>query len=96
MKCESCVYFIAHDAYDYFGVCERNEKVVIANYKCEEFKKIQIEEIKKVIKEKGKVYCLSCKKPIYSVDELKEHLKGRIFMDIFCDEVAAEESPTAD
>ena len=95
MKCERCVYFIAHDAYDYFGVCERNEKVVMANYKCEGFKEIRIEEIKKVIKEKGKVYCLSCKKPIYSVDELKEHLKERVFMDIFCDGVYSREIATA-
>ncbi|MEM2422240.1 MAG: hypothetical protein QXZ34_03505, partial [Candidatus Bathyarchaeia archaeon] len=96
--CEKCVYFIAHDIYGYLGLCVKKNALVTSTMdrSCKKFRDTSLKELEKLITEKGWLYCLTCKKPIYSFEELKEHLNDQVSSDFLSDDVASEEAPSAD
>ncbi|MFW6038147.1 MAG: hypothetical protein ACOC89_01250 [Candidatus Saliniplasma sp.] len=94
--CQDCVYFIAHDSYNYIGYCKRKKEISFSDDECPKVKEVELKELKKVLEEQGWVYCETCKKPIYDVKELKNHTQGKIVWESFPDDVAAEESPGGD
>jgi len=96
--CEKCVYFLAHDVYGYLGLCVKKNAVVASTVDkpCEKFRETDLKELEKLLTEKGWLYCLTCKKPIYSFEELKNHLNDQVASNFLSDEVASEEAPSAD
>ncbi|MFP4608918.1 MAG: hypothetical protein ACLFNY_05000 [Candidatus Aenigmatarchaeota archaeon] len=94
--CEECDYFVKHDSYDFMGICVNKDKVVTKKVTCPGQKDIDRKRLREILKEKGWIYCITCGEPIFSLDGLKEHKKGRLVEERFSDEVAAEDSPAAD
>lgn len=96
--CKKCIHFLAHDVYGYLGLCTKKDLLTVSSSDkpCENFKEVNLRELEKIFLEKGWLYCLTCKKPIYSFEELKNHLTDQIGSDFLSDEVASEEAPSAD
>ncbi|MFO7791583.1 MAG: hypothetical protein R6W73_01190 [Candidatus Saliniplasma sp.] len=94
--CKECVYFISHDSYNYMGFCKKKEKMSLSEHECPEVKEIKFKDVEKVLEEQGWVYCETCKKPIYDVEELKKHTEGKVVWEFYPDDVAAEDSPVGD
>ncbi len=94
--CEDCDYFVKHDSYDFFGLCLDEDRLITKKERCRNQKDIDIERIEEILKEKGWIYCISCGEPIFTLDELDDHKKGRLASEKYTDEVASEDSPAAD
>ncbi len=97
--CKRCLLFRPHDAYEYLGLCiHKNELIVLKPdmKACKDFKEFTLDELKKVLIEKGWLRCISCKKPIHTVEELGEHIEEMLRLELHSDVVASEESPAAD
>jgi len=95
--CYTCAHFSPHDVYHDLGYCgEKGELIVPFEVPCEDFKAVDTKDLCSTIQERGWIYCLSCRKPIYHPDELKDHVGCVSYQDPYTDSVAAEESPTAD
>ncbi len=92
-----CVYFSPHDIHHDLGYCGKKEELIIPfEVPCEDFKAVNPKDLHDKIHERGWVYCLSCRKPIYHPNEFKDHVGCIYYQDPYIDVVAAEESPTAD
>ncbi len=97
LVCGRCVFFRPHDVYEYMGYCTKKGLLVTAdNRPCSDYKEASVEDLKKVLEERGWLYCASCKEPIYDVDDLMKHAAHLHYQDTFSDEVATEEAPAAD
>ncbi len=94
--CEECDYFVKHDSYDFIGFCINEDRLITKKERCPGQKDIDIERLKEILREKGWIYCITCGEPIFSLEELEEHKKGRLVEDRFSDDVASEDSPAAD
>jgi hypothetical protein len=62
---------------------------------CDEFKEVNLEDLRNIIRSKGWLYCNTCRKAIYTVEELIEHIEDELGAALFSDVVASEEAPTA-
>lgn len=96
--CGSCVCFKPHHTHGYFGVCSVGDKLVVRTPHmriCKTFRKLSAEELKKALVSRGSLYCLSCRKPLFTAEELDEHLGHVIGLDFCTDDVAREEAPPA-
>ena len=97
VPCGKCVYVRYHDTFEYMGICLiKGELVITTDPSCEEFVEKSLDEIRKIFEERGGVYCVTCKKYIYSFEEFQEYLKSILETDVFSDDVASEESPAGD
>ncbi|MDP8024062.1 MAG: hypothetical protein ACP5LF_06230 [Nitrososphaeria archaeon] len=96
-RCYDCIYFYVHPVYSNMGLCKVNNKIVDKDFYCESFKEINPDDLFKVLKERGWVYCSDCKKPIFDEEELKKHLSlnHHVTVSFLKDTVAKEESPGA-
>ncbi|MBS3817766.1 MAG: hypothetical protein KGY76_09420 [Candidatus Thermoplasmatota archaeon] len=94
--CDECDYFVKHDSYDFIGMCQNQDKTITKKEVCPDQKEIDREKLKEILEEKGWIYCLTCDEPIFSLEELEEHKKGRLVEKRFSDEVASKDSPAAD
>ncbi len=96
--CSSCVFFKVHDLFDYIGYCTIKDELIVGGESgCPHYKPVDKSQLVELLRERGWIYCVTCKKPIYSEEELDEYLeKYRVNVDFFNDTVAAEESPAAD
>ncbi|MFP4000447.1 MAG: hypothetical protein ACLFU5_00910 [Thermoplasmata archaeon] len=77
-------------------MCINKDRLITKKEICPGQKDIDRERLKEILKEKGWIYCITCNEPIFSLDELEDHKKGRLIEKRFSDDVAAEDSPTAD
>jgi hypothetical protein len=92
--CTKCTKYVLHDTYHFLGYCNSKEQIITsAEGACENF---EVMDLDKAFKENGWLYCLTCKKPMYSVEELKEHVGDMLTFHVYNDEVASEESPSGD
>jgi len=89
-----CARYVSHDIFAFLGYCDKKGEIVSTTEgMCENFKGVDIE---KAIQEKGWIHCLTCKMPIYSADELGNHIGHILATDVYADNVASEEAPSAD
>jgi len=92
--CSRCTKYFSHDIYNFLGYCDSKEQIIPKTEgACEHFEAIDLD---KTFKENGWIYCVSCKKPIYSVKELKDHTGDVISSKVYHDDIASEESPSGD
>lgn len=98
MGCEGCAYFVPHAIYPYVGYCTEKGSVVISREGCERYTRRSVEELKGRIIESGWVYCITCRSPVYSLENLEEHFaRGHaVAASVLEDQVALEESHSAD
>ncbi len=96
-RCYDCTFFYVHPIYSNIGFCKIHKKVVDKDFYCDEFKEVKVEDLFKILKERGWVYCSDCKKPIFDEEELKKHLNmnHHVTVSFLKDAVAKEESPGA-
>lgn len=96
--CRKCVFFKAHDLFDYIDYCSiRKELVIPEHEECPHYREVTRDQLAKIIREQGWLYCITCRKVIHSVEELDEYLNKHIIVqETFSDDVASEESPAAD
>ncbi len=93
--CEDCDYFVKHDSYDFIGLCLDEDRLITKKEKCKGQKDIDIKKIKEILEDRGWIYCISCGEPIFSIEEIENHKKGKLRLDELSDDVASEDSPTA-
>lgn len=96
--CRKCRFFRPHDTYNYFGFCvDKNELKIQTLDKevCDDYKEVSLEDLKGILLRRGWLFCLSCKKALYTVEELVEHINDELKSDLFSDIVASEEVPAA-
>lgn len=96
-RCLQCNDLTLHDTYPYIGLCGRSrDLVIVSSEACDDFVNFKVGRIEEAIQKNGWAHCVSCKKPIYSLRELKEHPCELIRPEVYVDEVAWEEAPCAD
>ena len=100
-RCLKCAFFRVHSLFPYLGYCDKRGEVIVSSPReCDYFKQVDLDYIKEVIEKEGMVYCVTCKRPISSVEELEEYVKEYrkyvIALKTIVDEVVSEEAPIAD
>lgn len=96
--CGNCACFKPHDTYKYLAVCVATDKLMVKKPStggCAAFKEVSYEDLRKALLTRGWLYCVSCDKPLFTVEELAEHLEHELGSDLFCDVAAREEAPPA-
>ena len=64
---------------------------------CESYKPVSIDELKKALSEQGWLYCVNCRRTIYTETELEEHVKEHLVAPgIIIDEAVREEAHSGD
>ncbi|MCI4396274.1 MAG: hypothetical protein JHC28_01775 [Thermoprotei archaeon] len=64
---------------------------------CDRFKEPSLSELKNLLKERGWLYCLTCKKTIVDEEELEKHfMKHIIIGEILIDDAVFEEAHAGD
>jgi hypothetical protein len=92
--CPRCAKYISHDIYISLGYCDSKSQIIPkAEGACEHFEAIDVD---KAFKENGWMYCISCKKPFFSVEELGDHIGHMMSSKVYQDDIASEESPSGD
>lgn len=91
--CIYCGNYSPNATFPWIGLCKRDGKLVVSKPSCENFTEV---DFKKVFDEGGWVHCLTCKKPVYSEQELSSHAGHVLAFEICSDEVACEESYAGD
>jgi hypothetical protein len=92
--CTKCARYILHDTYYFLGYCSSKEQIIPhSEGACEHFEAI---DLAKALKENGWLYCVTCRKPVYSIEELRDHVGDILAFQVYNDEVASEESPSGD
>ena len=96
-RCVQCNHLTLHDVYEYLGLCVRNgDLMIVSSEACKDFEELRRERIEEAIQKRGWAHCVSCNRPIYSIEELKAHRCPLIRPEVYVDEVAWEEAPCAD
>lgn len=96
ISCNRCIHLIPHHIYEYLGFCEKRSELIITTAKpCSDFREISLEKLKRILQERGWIYCATCKKPIYFIEELEKHSGEKLTYKVYIDEAALEESPCA-
>jgi hypothetical protein len=98
-ECRRCVLYRAHDMYDFLGVCVYRDELLILTpgaKTCEKYEEFSMDELKRLLNERGWLYCVSCRKWIWTVEELQEHRNDIVIPEFFSDIIASEEAPAAD
>ena len=96
-SCCTCVNFMPHDVYEYMGFCVRRGQIVVSDETtCECYRELAFDDIRRALVDRGWVYCVTCRQPIYSMDELEKHIGETIAIGVYVDSVASEDSPPAD
>ncbi|AGK60349.1 hypothetical protein Asulf_00317 [Archaeoglobus sulfaticallidus PM70-1] len=88
--CKKCAKFSVHEIYSYIGFCVERKVTVRFHDVCEDFTHFDFETKSREIFEKGWVYCMTCRMPIFSVEELEEHEDDIIVREFFLEEVHEE------
>jgi hypothetical protein len=92
--CTRCAKYVLHDTYHFLGYCNSKQQIVpYSEGGCEHFEAL---DLNTAFKENGWLYCVTCRKPVYSIDELREHVGDILTSHVYNDEVASEESPSGD
>ncbi len=91
--CIFCVLYSPNTAFPWMGLCKLHGKFVVSKPSCENFREA---DLKKVFVEGGHIYCLTCRKPLYSEQELLSHAGHTMAFEQCFDEVVCEESPAGD
>ncbi|MEM1683893.1 MAG: hypothetical protein QXG46_05900 [Ignisphaera sp.] len=97
--CGRCIFFKPHIYFPYVGYCVVKQNAVSFEVQgfCESFRPSSIDELRTILREKGWLYCVNCRKIIYDENELKEHVeKHFISPDVTLDESIAEEAYIGD
>ncbi|MGC9209110.1 MAG: hypothetical protein ACP5GH_04590 [Nitrososphaeria archaeon] len=96
-RCSDCVHFYVHPVYTNMGFCEIHRKLVDGQDSCDRFSEVRPEEVERGFRERGWIYCTDCRKPLFELSEVKEHLRLNHHLTIrfLRDQVAKEESPGA-
>ena len=97
MNCKNCIYYKPHSLYG-FGYCEKKGSIVFGDESCKDVVPAVREDLIKAIEAYGWVYCSECRKALFSVEELDQHLSlgHTLFNEFMEDFVASEEAPGAD
>ncbi|MCS7132458.1 MAG: hypothetical protein N3F65_00445 [Nitrososphaeria archaeon] len=97
ISCLKCVKVSVHPSYPSIVICLKDNKVIpLRRETCRDYVERGFDELVKTLSEHGFLYCVDCHKPIYSIEELYEHLHDIVLANYPPDEVAHEESPAAD
>jgi hypothetical protein len=97
VSCIRCTHCIPHDTVQHISFCDRKKELVVySEKKCENFEKVDMEEMKKSLRERGWVYCLSCSRPVFLFEDLNDHIGDIIVQETFSDDVASEDNSSAD
>jgi len=93
MTCKRCKFYTPYDVYPFIGLCARKNSITF--HDCDPCEEFEIRNIDEILKQQGRVYCLTCKTWVYpwNFDEHKEH---DIFSNVIEDELIFEESYAAD
>lgn len=67
----------------------------LAKNVCEAFEEVSLEGCLSVLSLRGWLRCRSCNRAIFTVEELRDHLDDEVGGEVFSDNVASEEAPTA-
>ncbi len=97
--CRNCVFFKLHDTHEYLGYCINLKEVVVLSGErrpCPQFKEVTLDDLRRVLSSEGFLYCVTCGAYIYTLEELEKHWRRHVVVSSFADDVAGEESPTAD
>lgn len=95
--CLRCAKMASSLVYSSILICFENGNVIPAlKETCPNYLERSFSSLVKRLSEHGFLYCADCKKPIYSIDELQEHVNDLILTNYPPDEVVHEESPVAD
>ncbi len=97
ISCTRCVHCVPHDTVRHMSFCDRKKELVVyGKKKCQSFEIVDMEEVKKTLKERGWVYCLSCSRPVFLFEDLNDHIGDIIVQETFSDNVASEDNASAD
>ncbi|MEM1778112.1 MAG: hypothetical protein QXJ56_04860 [Ignisphaera sp.] len=97
--CSRCVFFKPHIYFPYIGYCMVKQSAAVQERPaiCGSFKSTSIEELRRILKLQGWLYCVNCRKAIYDERELEEHVKQHLVAPgIVLDEAIAEEAHAGD
>ncbi|MCF8885359.1 MAG: hypothetical protein QXK95_02360 [Nitrososphaerota archaeon] len=95
--CIRCCNFSFHPNYPHIAVCLVKQQVIsLTKEVCKSFLEKNWDKLREVFSERGFLYCAECMKPIYSLEELEKHRLEFMHYEFAPDDVAYEDSPTAD
>ncbi len=98
MSCLTCKHYEPHALYPYVGYCKEEKSVVLDREGCERRSNLDYASLKGGVVEAGWVYCITCREPIYSLEDLDRHFSGghAVVSGFMDDQVSLEESHAAD
>lgn len=97
INCIKCSKLGFHPNYPRIAICLDKQQVISTTREvCESFVEKNWSRLVEVFSERGFLYCARCMKPIYSLEELERHVPDFIHYEFVPDDVACEDSPTAD
>jgi len=91
--CIFCAKYLPNANFPWIGLCDREGRLTVSKQSCENFVEA---DWRKVFEEGGWVHCLTCRKPLYSEQELMSHVGHIIALELCPDDVACEDSPGGD
>lgn len=97
-SCGRCVLFQPHDTFTFLGFCKHTNELMIkspAKGVCEAFEEVSLDDSLSVLSLRGWLRCRSCNRALFTVEELRDHLDDEVGGEVFSDDVASEEAPSA-
>ncbi len=97
-SCFYCIHFKPNIHYPFLGLCTIKDKNIVERVEiCDSYRGSSLEELKKVLKTQGWLYCLTCRKTIVDEEELEEHVREHVVISgVIIDEAVPEEAPSGD
>jgi len=92
-----CAHYVPHPQYGYMGYCDEHG-MVFGHQSCEGFTPMSADRLIDVLKARGWVYCVDCRRALFDAEEVLAHLRrGELLTaEFMSDAVAAEEALVAD
>ncbi|MCS7110916.1 MAG: hypothetical protein RMI45_05190 [Ignisphaera sp.] len=98
-SCSRCVYFKPHIYFPYVGYCVIKQGTAVHQELtvCESFKPSSVDELRGFLRREGWLYCVNCRRFIYTEVELEEHARQHLVSPgVVLDEAIAEEAHAGD